>query len=139
MLGKHLDLKPGPYLKLIVSDTGHGMDQEMVKRIFDPFFTTKKPGEGTGMGLAVVHGIVKRHEGTIIIDSEPSKGSTFQIFFPRVEGNTEAETLDAGILPRGEERILFIDDEEAQCRSGQHLLERLGYAVTTRTDSHEAL
>jgi CheY-like chemotaxis protein len=115
MLAKHLDLQPGPYLKLVVSDTGQGMDQEMMKRIFDPFFTTKKPGEGTGMGLAVVHGIVKRHEGTIITDSEPGKGSTFK------------------------ERILFIDDDEVQVRSGQHLLERLGYDVTTRTDSLEAL
>ena len=139
MLGKHLDLKPGPYLKLVVSDTGHGMDQAIMQRIFDPFFTTKKPGEGTGMGLAVVHGIVKRHEGAIITYSEPGKGSTFNIFFPRIEGDPAAETADLGAISMGEERILFIDDEEVQAQSGRHLLERLGYTVITKTDSLEAL
>jgi PAS domain S-box-containing protein len=139
MLAKHLDLKPGPYLRLTVSDTGHGMDQELMKRIFDPFFTTKKPGEGTGMGLALVHGIVKRHEGAIITYSEVEKGSTFNIFFPRIEGDLESETVDLGAIPMGKERILFVDDEEVQVRSGQHLLERLGYAVITQTDSLEAL
>jgi two-component system cell cycle sensor histidine kinase/response regulator CckA len=111
----------------------------VAKRIFDPFFTTKKPGEGTGMGLAVVHGIVKRHEGAIVTYSEPGKGSTFQIFFPRIEGESRAETVDLETIPIGKERILFIDDEEAQARSARHLLERLGYDVTTRTDSREAL
>jgi CheY-like chemotaxis protein len=91
------------------------------------------------MGLAVVHGIVKRHEGTIITESEPGKGSTFTIYFPRIEGDRGEETADRGAIPMGEERILFIDDEEVQARSGQHLLERLGYDVTTRTDSLEAL
>lgn len=139
MLAKHLDLKPGPYLKLVVSDTGHGMDQEILKRIFDPFFTTKKPGEGTGMGLAVVHGIVKRHEGAIITYSEPGKGATFHVFFPRIQGLVEQEQLTLDDIPMGDERILLVDDEEVQCRSGQHLLERLGYTVTTSTDSLEAL
>jgi PAS domain S-box-containing protein len=139
MLDKHIDLKPGPHLKLTVSDTGSGMDQETAKRIFEPFFTTKKPGEGTGMGLAVVHGIVKRHEGAIVTYSEPDKGSTFHIFFPRIEGEPRAETAEPEGIPTGKERILFIDDEEAQARSGRHLLERLGYDVTTRTDSLEAL
>ena len=87
MLASISDLKPGPYLKLTVSDTGHGMDQELIKRIFEPFFTTKKPGEGTGMGLAVVHGIVKRHEGAIVTYSEPGKGATFNVFFPRIQGD----------------------------------------------------
>jgi PAS domain S-box-containing protein len=139
MLGKHLDLKPGPYLKLTVSDTGYGMDHELIKRIYDPFFTTKKPGEGAGMGLAVVHGIVKRHEGAIITYSEVGKGTSFNIFFPRIEGALESETADLRTIAMGEERILFIDDEEVQARSGQHLLERLGYTVITQTDSLEAL
>ena len=138
-LTKHLDLKPGPYLKLTVSDTGQGMDQELIKRIFDPFFTTKKPGEGTGMGLAVVHGIVKRHEGAIITYSEPGKGSTFNVFFPRIQGDLEQGTVKLEAIPMGKERILFVDDEEVQCRSGQHLLGRLGYTVITTTDSLEAL
>ncbi len=139
MLAKHIDLKPGPYLKLVVSDTGHGMDQELIKRIFDPFFTTKKPGEGTGMGLAVVHGIVKRHEGAIITYSEPGKGTTFHVFFPRIQGLVEQEQLTLDDIPMGDERILLVDDEEVQVRSGRHLLERLGYDVTTRTASLEAL
>jgi len=139
MLARHLDLKPGPYLKLVVSDTGHGMDQELIKRIFDPFFTTKKPGEGTGMGLAVVHGIVKRHEGAIITYSEPGKGTTFHVFFPRIQGLVEQEQLTLDDIPTGDERILLVDDEEVQVRSGRHLLERLGYTVTTATDSLEAL
>jgi PAS domain S-box-containing protein len=139
MLAKHLDLKPGPYLKLVVSDTGSGMDQEILKRIFDPFFTTKKPGEGTGMGLAVVHGIVKRHEGAITTYSEPGKGATFHVFFPRIQGLVEQEQLTLDAIPMGDERILLVDDEEVQCRSGQHLLERLGYTVTTTTNSLEAL
>jgi PAS domain S-box-containing protein len=139
MLAKHLDLKPGPYLKLTVSDTGHGMGQDVIKRIFDPFFTTKKTGEGTGMGLAVVHGIVKRHEGTIITYSEVGKGSTFNIFFPRVEGDPKSEAVDLGAIPMGTERILFVDDEEVQVRSGRRLLERLGYSVIAAIDGHEAL
>jgi PAS domain S-box-containing protein len=139
MLAKHLDLKPGPYLKLTVSDTGHGMSQDIMKRIFDPFFTTKKTGEGTGMGLAVVHGIVKRHEGTIITYSEVGKGTTFNIFFPRIEGDLESEAMDLGAIPMGTERILFVDDEEVQVRSGQRLLERLGYHVVATTDGRDAL
>jgi PAS domain S-box-containing protein len=139
MLAQHLDLKPGPYLKLVVSDTGHGMSEDIVKRIFDPFFTTKKPGEGAGMGLAVVHGIVKRHEGAIITYSEPGKGATFNIFFPRIEADVESKTVDLEAVPMGTERILFVDDEEVQCLSGRQLLERLGYTVMTQTDGLEAL
>jgi PAS domain S-box-containing protein len=139
MLASNPDLKPGSYLKLTVSDTGHGMDQELIKRIFEPFFTTKKPGEGTGMGLAVVHGIVKRHEGAITTDSEPGKGATFHVFFPRIQGHVEQEALTLDAIPTGDERILLVDDEEVQVRSGRYLLERLGYTVTTTTKSLEAL
>jgi PAS domain S-box-containing protein len=138
-VAQHLDLKLGPYLKLMVSDTGHGMSQDIMKRIFDPFFTTKKTGEGAGMGLAVVHGIVKRHGGAIITYSEPGKGSTFNIFFPRIESDVEQKTVDLEAIPMGTERILFVDDEDVQCQSSQRLLERLGYTVITQTDGLEAL
>ncbi len=137
---QYFDLKPGPYVRLTVSDTGYGMDHTVRKRIFDPFFTTKEPSRGTGMGLAVVHGIVKDHGGAIIVDSEPAKGSTFQVFFPRIESEAllEAESGLGGI-PTGNERILFVDDEEAMVNMGKQMLKSLGYEVVARTSSIEAL
>jgi len=135
----HPDLKPGPYLTLTVSDTGCGMDPEVMERIFDPYFTTKEVGEGTGMGLAVVHGIVESHGGAVAVDSTPGKGATFQVFFPRIK--TE-EVEEAGIvepLPTGRERVLFVDDEKALVDIGKQILERLGYEVVARTSSIEAL
>ena len=91
------------------------------------------------MVLAVVHGIVKRHEGAIVTYSEPGKGTTFNLFFPRVQGKQGQETAKLEAIPMGEERILLVDDEEVQCQSGQHLLERLGYTVVTASNSLEAL
>ncbi len=135
----HPDLKPGPYLKLTVSDTGHGIENAIRERIFDPFFTTKKPGEGTGMGLAVVHGIVKSYGGAILVDSEPGKGSTFAVFFPRIEGNLLPEVDSAAPMPTGKEHILFVDDEAALADMVQQMLERLGYSVVAKTSSLEAL
>jgi PAS domain S-box-containing protein len=135
----HLDLKPGPYLKLTVSDTGHGIDHAIIERIFDPFFTTKRPGEGTGMGLAVVHGIVKSYGGAILVDSEPDKGSTFDVFFPRIEGSLLPEVDSAAPMPTGNERILFVDDEEALADMVEQMLKRLGYSVDTKTSSLDAL
>jgi CheY-like chemotaxis protein len=139
LAGKHIDLKPGPYLRLMVSDTGHGMAPDVLEKAFDPFFTTKAPGEGTGMGLAVVHGIIKNHEGAITVYSEVGKGTTFNIFLPRLRGGQEAEAKALESLPAGEERILFIDDEEIQVRSVLPMLERLGYHVVGQTDPHKAL
>jgi len=134
------ELKPGPHLNLTVSDTGHGMTSEIMERIFDPFFTTKKPGEGTGMGLAVVHGIVKSYEGMITVDSELGKDTTFQIILPRIEmGAVEAATKIAPAMPTGTERILFIDDEQSLATLVQEILGRLGYKVVTKTSSREAL
>jgi PAS domain S-box-containing protein len=139
MVNRHLDLKPGPYLRLTVADTGQGMDKEVMEKIFDPFFTTKKPGEGTGMGLAVVHGIVKNHGGAITVYSEGGKGSTFNVFLPQIKSDLKTETAPLKPISTGKERILLVDDEEIQIRSVQPMLERLGYKVIGRTDVLEAL
>jgi PAS domain S-box-containing protein len=135
----HLELDPGPYVKLTVSDTGHGMDRATIERIFDPFFTTKKPGEGTGMGLAVVHGIVKSCGGAIVVDSDPGKGTAFEVFFPRIEGDSLTEADLVAPMATGNERILFVDDEEDLVDMAQQMLERLGYSVVATTSSLEAL
>ena len=133
------DLKPGPYLRLTVSDTGCGMDAKTMERIFDPYFTTKEVGKGSGMGLAVVNGIVKRHQGAITVQSEPGKGTTFSLYIPRVDVQPEA-TIQVDDSPtRGSERILLVDDEPAVMAMGAKLLKNLGYKVTSRTDSVDAL
>ncbi|HSR10348.1 MAG TPA: PAS domain S-box protein, partial [Thermodesulfobacteriota bacterium] len=136
----HPDLKPGPYLCLTVRDTGHGIPPEILERIFDPFFTTKAPGEGSGIGLAVVHSIVKNYGGVIEVASRPGEGTMFQVYLPRIEGEAEAEKIfPEDLLPRGTERILLVDDEEMQLQSAHWMLERLGYRVTARSSSPEAL
>jgi CheY-like chemotaxis protein len=132
-------LPPGPYVKLTVRDTGHGMDREMLQRIFDPFFTTKRPGEGTGMGLAVVHGIIKAHGGAILVDSQPGKGSAVHVYLPRLEQGVTDETTPEVPLTGGTERILFVDDEESLVEMWQEVLEGLGYKVTGKTSSSDAL
>jgi len=133
------DLVPGPYIRLTISDTGHGMPQEFVSRIFDPYFTTKEKGEGTGLGLAVVHGIVRSFNGAITAYSEPEKGTTFHIYLPQYEGGeSAAETKPPQQLPTGRECILFIDDELPLVSIGKQMLERLGYEVVTQTSSRDA-
>jgi PAS domain S-box-containing protein len=134
-----LDLKPGPHLKLSVSDTGAGMDAKTVERIFEPYFTTKEVGKGSGLGLAVVHGIVKRHEGTITVQSEPGKGTTFNVYIPRIETTAEILVETPHETPIGTECILFLDDEQTLAEMGTAILERLGYKVTAETDSLRAL
>ena len=136
---QHPDLHPGQYVNLTVSDTGHGISQEDIDRIFDPYFTTKEIGKGAGMGLAVVHGIVKEHNGIITVESELGKGTTFSIFFPVVKKEAAVETETDEILPVGDERILFIDDEESMVKMGHQRLERLGYKVEAMTSPIEAL
>jgi PAS domain S-box-containing protein len=133
------DMQPGDYLVLSVKDTGCGMGREVRDRIFEPFFTTKPVGEGAGLGLSVVYGIVKNHKGNITVYSEPGKGTIFRVYLPKVdtEISIEAETLKP--IPGGNERILFVDDEEFIINSGRNMLQHLGYQVTALMDSQEAL
>ncbi|MBA4393161.1 MAG: hypothetical protein C0407_06385, partial [Desulfobacca sp.] len=132
-------LRPGHYLRLSVSDTGAGIDPAILIRIFDPFFTTKKIGEGTGMGLSVVHGIVKNHGGEIVVYSEPGKGSTFRVYLPLIKKAKDSEGKTRGDFPGGNERVLFVDDEPGLVETWVQLLVRLGYQVTSRQSSIEAL
>jgi PAS domain S-box-containing protein len=143
-------LAPGNYQHLAVSDTGHGMTPDILERIFEPYFTSKKVGEGTGMGLAVVHGIIKSHKGEITVDSKPGKGTTFHVFLPVF---AQEKTLDeqyekkqqknefATPFPgqRGSERILFVDDEQMLVKMGERMLKKLGYRVTAFSSSTGAL
>ena len=131
---------PGMYLNLTVSDTGHGIDPVIVERIFDPFFTTKKPGEGTGLGLSVVYGIIKSYGGTINVQSEVGKGTEFRVHLPLlVDTEEEREEKVAAHIVGGEECILFVDDEEDLVNLGKDMLTGLGYQVVGRTSSLEAL
>ncbi len=132
--------KPGPYLELSIRDTGSGMDSVTLDRIFDPFFTTKKPGEGTGMGLSVVHGIVKSHGGAIMVESQPNQGTTFHVYFPlAVADDIPQEREDHSPIIGGIECILFVDDEPPLVQLGKEMLERIGYEVVGRTNGMEAL
>jgi len=137
------DIKPGTYLRLSVSDTGHGMPAEVMKRIFEPYFTTKKTGEGTGMGLAVTHGIVKNLGGDITVNSEPGKGATFHVVLPKFVGQVKLKSKikieNTKEVPRGNERILLVDDEIDLVESGVRVLKWLGYQVLGVTDPIHAL
>lgn len=133
-------IAPGQYLKLSVSDTGSGMSPEIVALIFDPYFTTKDLGEGTGLGLSVIHGIVNEYGGAISVDSTPGQGSTFNLFFPTVQATSaDNEQRNVESLPRGSEKILVIDDEATILKLFSRILERQGYPVTTENDSVRAL
>ena len=131
--------EPGLYMKLVVGDTGTGIPPDIIDRIFDPFFTTKKLGEGTGLGLSVVHGIVKQSNGYITAESEPGKGSTFSVYFPKVAEKPTIEAVREDEVLTGSERILFVDDEGALVEMGEDILAELGYDVTSRMSSMEAL
>lgn len=137
-----LNLRPGRYARIVVSDTGHGMDAATQRRIFEPFFTTKPAGEGTGLGLSVVHNIIQSHQGVIVVHSEPGRGSRFELYFPCAEevaaafGTTEA----AGPASEGRGRhILYIDDDEGQLFAIKRVLERWGYCVSAFLEQREAL
>jgi len=136
----HMDMEPGSYLRLTISDTGHGMKPRIMARIFDPYFTTKDVGEGTGLGLSVAQGIVNAHGGAITVYSEPGVGSTFHVYLPVIsEEGTEKKEAEQETFPTGSERILFVDDEEVLVKVGRQMLQRLGYEVVTQTGSAEAL
>jgi PAS domain S-box-containing protein len=138
-VAEHPELKPGPYLKLTISDSGHGIPPHILERIFDPFFTTKEKSEGTGMGLSVVHGIVGSYGGKILANSQPGQGSTFIIYLPAVERDRAPLPVAKESLVTGTEWILFVDDEPALVKIGKQMLESLGYRITGRTSSLEAL
>jgi len=133
------NLRPGPYIRLTVADTGGGMDSETLERIFDPYFTTKEPGKGSGLGLAVVQGIVQAHEGGISVSSEIGKGTTFHVFLPRIEAELTVSEEPSIAAPTGTERILIVDDEAALVDIWKKYLELLGYVVATKTSCLEAL
>lgn len=137
--GIHPTLLPGQYVRLKLSDTGSGMDKETFDRIFEPYFTTKDIGKGTGIGLAVVHGIVKKHHGSISVKSDLGKGTTFTILLPACQDESEPEQAEQLVLPTGDEQILFVDDEPILAELGKKLLQSLGYHVQEITDPIKAL
>lgn len=134
-----LPLPSGEYIELIVSDTGCGIGPDVIGKIFDPYFTTKEIGQGTGMGLAIIHGIIKNYGGTITVESKLGQGSAFHVYFPVITEETLPQTKDSEDIFGGQERILFIDDEAILAEMGKNMLEKLGYHVTVRRSSLEAL
>ena len=133
-------LIPGSYVRLAIADSGHGMDESTLARIFEPFFTTKGPGEGTGLGLSVVHGIMENHDGAITVDSRPGEGTIFELYFPEYAGFTSAPAESDNRSPRGlGESVLLIDDEKPLCEAMRNTLQRLGYQVNACTDPIDAL
>jgi CheY-like chemotaxis protein len=135
-------LPPGRYARLWVSDNGCGMSEATRAHIFEPFFTTKPVGQGTGLGLAVAHGIVEAHHGAIAVTTTPGQGSRFEIYLPQVEHESAPAPLDSLHLPLAQghgERVLYVDDDEVMVVMVQRLLERLGYAPTCVLDAREAL
>ncbi len=134
-----VELNQGQYVKISMSDTGHGIAKEHIDRIFDPYFTTKEVGEGSGIGLSVVYGIVKSYDGAISVDSEYGKGTTFNIFLPVVDKEPVFEEETDTTMPTGYERILFVDDEKSITDMTSRILKRLGYTVTVKTSSMDTL
>jgi PAS domain S-box-containing protein len=133
-------LQPGRYARLVVTDTGHGMSPEVLKRVFEPFYTTKEQGEGTGLGLAVVHGVAESHDGAVAVRSRENEGTTFEVYFPEYVGLSLPAVPDTSGVPRGRgERVLVVDDERMIADAVRGLLEHLGYRVTARCDPIQAL
>ena len=138
-LMKEPDVEHGDFVQLSICDSGPGIGPEIKDQIFDPYFTTKEAGKGTGLGLSVVHGIVKSYGGFIFLDSEQGKGTAVHVFLPLLSEGVTLENEVADSIPRGTERILFVDDEGAIAKMGKRMLEMLGYRVTLSTSSMEAL
>ncbi|MFZ5568988.1 MAG: PAS domain-containing hybrid sensor histidine kinase/response regulator [Thermodesulfobacteriota bacterium] len=137
--GDFLDLRPGRFIRLTVADTGHGMDRTTMEKMFNPYFTTKVKGEGSGLGLSVVHGIVKNLNGAVKVYSEPGKGTTIQIYLPGIDATVREEASNQEFLPGGNEAILAVDDEEIVRELIVEMLSELGYKVESRASSIEAL
>jgi CheY-like chemotaxis protein len=138
-LGQQPGIQPGDFVMFSVSDTGPGIAPEIRERIFEPYFTTKGVGQGTGLGLSIVHGIVAEYGGFISCGNQPGKGAIFRVFLPAIDGDVLLEDTSAEPAPTGREHILLVDDEEILTEMGRTMLERLGYEVTVRTGSLEAL
>lgn len=137
---ERVGMKVGRHLELTVKDSGHGMEPEVLERIFEPYYTTKEQGKGTGLGLSVIHGIIKNHGGDISVSSQPGKGTTVTVLLPVIDDiDAEIEPVETTTATQGNERILLIDDEKQIIDIEQRILERLGYKVTPKTDSEEAL
>jgi signal transduction histidine kinase/CheY-like chemotaxis protein len=138
-----LGLEAGPYVRVAVSDTGTGMDAQTLQRIFEPFFTTRQVGQGTGLGLSVVHGVMRSHQGAIDVQSTPGQGSTFSLYFPAVASVDTAQAATetiANTSPAGQgQRVLYVDDDEALVFLVRRVLTRKGFAVSTFTNPQEAL
>lgn len=132
-------LQPGGFVRLCISDNGSGIKPDLLDRIFEPYFTTKEIGQGTGLGLATVHGIVKSHGGMVNVYSEQGHGTTFNVYLPAIEADTGAGAEMEAVIPGGSERILMVDDEISVLNSGKEMLESLGYSVDSRISSLEAL
>ncbi len=137
--GRVSQLEAGHYIRFVVTDNGVGISPTILSSIFDPYFTTKEVGKGTGMGLAVVHGVVENYGGKIFVKSAMDVGTTVTIYLPTTRKRTPEVQKEQHILPRGAEHILLVDDEETIVNIGKQMLERLGYKVTVRTSSLEAL
>ncbi len=135
----YAELNPGTYVQLSIQDTGQGMSDEVLKRIFEPFFTTKALGEGTGLGLAVVHGIIAGHGGHIGVSSVLGQGTTFTILLPRLDVVLSAQSPRVLDWPQGRGKVLFVDDEEVLARWGEQVLTHLGYMVVAKSNPHEAI
>ena len=131
--------RAGEFLQITISDTGYGIEPSIIEQIFDPFFTTKKPGEGTGMGLSVVHGIVQSHRGSIQVESTVGVGTKFHVLFPKKMEESDAISANENACPTGQEHILFVDDEPILVDMANEMLSQLGYRVTALTSPHTAL
>jgi nitrogen-specific signal transduction histidine kinase/CheY-like chemotaxis protein len=132
-------LPPGPYVELTVSDTGKGIDPHDLQRVFEPYYSTKGTGDGTGLGLAMVHGIVARHNGSVTVESERDRGTVFRLYFPMLPSVSAEEHPAADVMPSGSESLLFVDDEEATVIAMQEMLADLGYTVYATCSSRDAL
>ncbi len=136
-----LDMEPGPYIEMKISDSGKGMEKDVKSRIFDPYFTTKKPGKGTGLGLTTCLGILRAHQGHIRVESESGRGSTFFLYFPANNGKTEEDQASSNDkkLATGEGNILFVDDEQVIVKLARKMLTNAGYSVITALSGKDAL